>query len=87
MSGEGVAAMAAHAPAPKVPRLAHEDAEAVGCALHDNLEKLGLALVNLKAGQVLDPEAIVPRDDLAWADAVQRVLAFAAEKQAEREGI
>ena len=49
------------------------------------LEKLDLVVVDLARGQVLDPEAILDRGDLAWADMVQRVLSRAAEKQSERE--
>ncbi len=68
-----------------VPRLSHAEAEGVGAAVHAYFEKLGLCVVNLERGQVLDPVAILQRGDLAWAGAVQRVLMLAAEKQAERE--
>lgn len=77
--------MSAPADPAAVPRLLHSEAEAVGAALHDYFEKLGLVIVDLGKGQVLDPEAILARGDLAWADAVQRVLVLAAEKQADRE--
>lgn len=67
-----------------VPELKYSEAEGVGAGLHDHLENLGLCIVDLKKGQVLDPEAILQRGDLAWADMVQRMLVLAGEKEAER---
>ena len=67
-----------------VPELKYSEAEGVGVGLHDHLENLGLCIVDLKKGQVLDPEAILQRGDLAWADMVQRMLVLAGEKEAER---
>ncbi len=86
MSGDGfIASRPPDRVEAPVPRLGHAEAEAVGSALHDYLEKLGLCVVNLNRGQVLDPEAILPRGELAWADAVQFILRRASENQQERE--
>jgi hypothetical protein len=60
-------------PAPSVPpKLTFSEAEVIGVALHDHLEKqLGTA-----------PMA---RDDMGWGDVVQFVLRRASETVIERE--